>query len=191
MSSHLCDEQMLQNGLKTLPCTSLLMCCDSASLLLQHYSPLANINMRTAGVLKKCLRMFKKHQQDLQSYICMLSSRGLWVINYWCHSLPPAWYALLFLPALLWSCVINEEGHQFFFLSWRRLLLSTPNLPVVYSYRAVVTECQGWVGLIFHHVTRISKGQRSMPSACTLRQRWEELSIWFFSSLLDHSRPVA
>lgn len=80
---------------------------------------------------------------------------------------------------------------SFVFGPWRRLLPSTPNLPVVYSYHATVAEFQGWVGLIFRHVTRISKGQRSMPSACTLRQRWKEVSIWFRSSLLDHSRPVA
>lgn len=193
MSSRLCDEQMLQNGLKTLPCTSLPVCCDSASRLVQHYIPLANTNMWTAGVLKKCLRMFKKHHQDLQSYFCMPSLGGEFgVINYWCHTLPPAWYTLPLLPALLWICIINGEVHRFFFVFPEKgLLPSMPTFPVVSSYRVVVTKCQASVGLIFRHATRISKGQKGLPTASALRQRWGEVSIWFCSPLLDHSRPVA
>lgn len=52
-----------------------------------------------------------------------------------------------------------------------------PTLQVVSAYRVVVTKCQASVGLIFHHATRISKGQKGLPTASALHQRWEEVSI--------------
>lgn len=128
MSSQLCDEQMLQNGLKLFLAH---LCSCVVTLPLFFCSTIALWQTQTReqqGCWKSacaCLRSINKTCSHISACFHQGGS-GLLITDATASHLPGT--PCLFLPALLRSCVINEEGHPFFVVcvSWRRLLLSTP-----------------------------------------------------------------